>query len=45
MKEKIKGQISRAFFKWSKLMLPITLLDNLPVQNINLLNFLFEEMI
>lgn len=26
-------------------MLPMTLLDNLPVNNINLLNFLFEEMI
>jgi hypothetical protein len=26
-------------------MLPMALLDNLPVNNINLLNFLFEEMI
>jgi len=45
MKEKMKGQLSRAFFKWSKLLLPISLLDNLPVNNINLLNFVFEEMI
>ena len=41
----MKGQLSRAFFKWSKLLLPISLLDNLPVNNLNLLNFVFEEMI
>jgi len=41
----MKVQLSKAFYKWIKLMLPISLLDNLPVNNVTLLNFIFEEMI